>query len=220
MRDQYHEAIEVALNDGFAAISLPDGSRPLLERALKQRIGPATATALSIKSHREARPKTLSEKYGAGEFPHHTDFAFRPYPPRLIVLINETDEKFERPTTVTRFVDLPKELRECHAKTLWNLKTKAGSFVVGGTTAIGKHIIHRWDVEFLSPHNGVAFFAKDRISKTLPRLEKIHRWEPRSALLLDNWNATHSRGRPQLGEDDRERRLHRLEAWHHAGMDN
>lgn len=219
MRDQFREAIECALSDGFVAIPFPDASRPLLDRALKQRIGAVTSTDLAIKSQEEARPKSLSAKYGDGQFPHHTDFAFRPYPPRLIILINETDEAYERPTTVTRFADLHEKARVLHARTLWSVKTKAGSFVVGGKSAIGRHTINRWDVEFLSPNNGIAKFAAERLSKAFSMLEKVHRWEPKSALLIDNWNCTHSRGEaPEV--DDKKRQLVRLEAWHHAGMDN
>ncbi|MGH0343926.1 hypothetical protein NKY44_08895 [Sinorhizobium meliloti] len=219
VRDRFREAVECALEDGFAAIPFPDGSRPHLEQALKQRIGSVTSTSLSIKSEEEARPNSLSAKYGAGEFPHHTDFAFRPYPPRLIALINETDEAYDRSTAVTRFVDLPEKLLELHANTLWNLKTRAGSFVIGGTTSIGDHNIRRWDIEFLTPHNGIAHLVAEKIPEVFSKLETIHKWEPRSAVLVDNWNCTHSRGVTQ-GGDDKNRRLLRLEAWHHAGMDN
>jgi len=117
---------------------------------------------------------------------------------------------------VARFLDMHQKARDIHARTLWTLKTKTGSFVVGGTTAIGKHIIYRWDTEFLSPYNGAAYFAAQRIGKAFSSFEVRHKWEPRSALLVDNWNCTHSRGEG----DDQKRRLLRLEAWHYAGMDN
>src|SRR4051794_19082254 len=117
MRDQFREAIERTLDDGFASIPISEGTRPLLERALKQRIGGITATELSIKLQDEAKPNTLSAKYGAGEFPHHTDFAFRPQPPRLIALINSTDQAYERSTVVARFADLPENMLVLHAKT-------------------------------------------------------------------------------------------------------
>lgn len=184
-----------------------------------QRIGSVTSTSLSIKSEEEAKPNTLSAKFGAGKFPHHTDFAFRPYPPRIIVLINETNQTYKRPTAITRFVDLPTQMLELHARTMWNLKTKAGSFVVGGVTAIGSHTIRRWDVQFLTPHNWAAHLAVEKLRVAFPTLEKLHEWEAHSAILIDNWNCTHSRGENQQG-DDQHRRLVRLEAWHHAGMDN
>lgn len=218
MRDQFREAIEAALNDGFATLPLSEGSRPLLERAMKQRIGAVSSSHLTVKSDEEAKQNTLSAKYGAGEFPHHTDFAFRPYPPRLVVLVNEMSETHVRPTKITRFTDLTSEVRLLHSKTLWNLKTKVGSFVVGGKTALGQHTIHRWDAEFLSPANRAAYVANGMIRRAISEAEIVHVWKPHCALIVDNWNCTHSRG-AVLGLRDESRRLLRIEAWHHAGVD-
>jgi len=216
--DQYGEAIEKALNEGFASLEVPEGSRSKLERELRCRIGLVTSTELTLKAIDEAKPNTLSAKFGLGEFPHHTDFAFRSLPPRLIVLINDTDSAFDTPTMVSRFDDWPGRASEVHARSQWLLKTKGSAYVVGGITNIGDHVVRRWDTTFLEPENGAAWFCVQKIGKLISSSESVHEWLPRTALLIDNWNCTHSRGfvRDELAG---KRRLCRLEAWYHAGLD-
>ncbi|MER8401540.1 hypothetical protein [Mesorhizobium sp. M1348] len=171
-----------------------------------------------MKNAEEARANTLSARHGVNSFPHHSDFAFRPFPPRLIILINETQQSYETPTNVTRIIDLPKKMQDIHARSQWHLRVRGMAFVVGGMTAVGKHLIHRWDTDFLEPENGEAWACLQIIKKLVPRVESPHKWKPKSALLIDNWNCTHSRGYAKGGGENRE--LVRLEAWHHAGVDH
>ncbi len=218
MLDQYLLAVEIALNDGFKSIEVPDGSLPLLERALKQRVGQISQTQLSVRTTDEAKRNTLSEVYGEASFPHHTDFAFRPFPPRVIVLVNQTDDEFEAPTMVSRLKSLPNKALEVHARSRWRLKSKGRSFVVGGITNLGNHIIHRWDTTFFEPENSAAWLCVHRIAKVISQVETIHKWAPRTALIIDNWNCTHARSYSG-GDAKGKRLLLRLEGWHHAGVD-
>ncbi len=84
------EAISLALSEGFASFSLGAINEIELHRQLCA-LGVVSRTDLIVKSADEARPNTLSSRHGTGHFPHHTDFAFKPRPPRLIALCNITE---------------------------------------------------------------------------------------------------------------------------------
>jgi hypothetical protein len=216
--NEFEEAIDETLEAGIASISIADGGIEALSRALRRRIGATSSTNLQVKEHPEARRNTLSARYGSGPFPHHTDFAFCATPPRIIVLVNQTDNAFGRPTTVCNLANLGKREKAALSQSLWKLRTRARKFVVAGRTKLGRNFIHRWDLEVLSPSNGSAYFCKKILPNAFNGVETTRPWEPKSALLIDNWNCTHSRGRAG-GEGDHQRQLLRIEVWHHAGMD-
>ena len=85
---------------------------------MPNRIGDV-ATELTLKAIDEAKPNTLSAKFGLGEFPlaSHRSFAFRSFAATVvIVLINDTDSAHsDTPTMVSRFDDWPGRASEVHA---------------------------------------------------------------------------------------------------------
>lgn len=195
---------------------------PLTEilRSLRRDIGHVTRSELSVKSTEEARKNTLSHLHGKGRFPHHTDFAFRAMPPRVIVLVNDSSEDFERPTLVASAASVSDGLRLAWEKSFWTLATREGSFVVSGRFRQGANEGYRWDRDFLRPAN----FHAERCVRELPNElmlgEVACSWKPNTALLIDNWNCTHGRGALPLGGDDTGQRvLTRYEVWQHAGLD-
>lgn len=206
--------IDVALANGFVSFSTSDW--PHLRMQLTRTIGAITTTDLSVKEVDHARPNTLSARHGAGHFPHHTDFAFRPVPPQIVALVNESDQEFERPTYVTRLSSVTSDLVASLDRSAWSLRVRGKTFVVFGGLTVGKHTARRWDTEFLEPREANAFRCSRELPAILQANQDRYDWGPRTGLLIDNWSCTHARG---IADNDTGRRqLTRYEIWHHAGM--
>jgi hypothetical protein len=211
------EAVAQTLTEGYAFVPLSNNLECLLQ-SLRRYVGKVTCTELAVRSPHDAKPNTMSRLFGKGEFPHHTDFAFRPLPPRLIFLVNDTDLAFDRVTYVTPLRLLPSNDINKIISSAWELRTPAGVFTVsGGFNIAGTHVL-RWDTVFLQPSNETAIHCAEIIPEILRNHQIEHCWDQHSALLIDNWSCTHARGPAGSGVIDMDRRLKRYEVWHHARM--
>ena len=182
-------------------------------------MGEITSSELTVRGTEQALPNTLSHRYGAGMFPHHTDYAFRPHPPRAIILVNKTSEAFTRPTYFTRLEDIGEPYTGTLRNSFWTLQLKEGHFIVGGVFSAGSKQGYRWDQDFLSPENSDAWRCRKEVPDALVSHQRKHEWLPQTALLIDNWRCTHSRGALPEGDDAGQRSLQRYEVWQHAGLD-
>lgn len=212
--------LEETWDKGWQTVALDEVALGDVLRHLQRHVGTVTSSELRIKTPDEARPRSLSARYGTGAFPHHSDFAFRPTPPRLIVLVNSGARSFRRTTALSSLRGLPDMLDRSLTTSMWHLHTARGAFLVSGRYTLGRHIVGRWDVEFLQPSNSAAWACTDALPATLSERQVEHVWGPMTALIVDNWNCTHARSPSAGPADDEQRRLTRYEVWHHAGMDN
>jgi hypothetical protein len=203
--------IASALTDGYVRIPLREYSEVELKSALSS-LGPTTQSNLSVRAKENARPNSLSGTFGTGAFPHHTDFAFRPTPPRVIALCNQTDFYFQRGTALADLTALPVDLAGALKKSAWRLRSNGKVFIVSGCISIGSQFAFRWDPEVLTPANRDAARCASSIPAFLLNHQRIFRWCPRSALLINNWRFTHARESEILGASE-DRRLVRYEVW-------
>ncbi|WP_413658734.1 TauD/TfdA family dioxygenase [Nitrobacter sp.] len=202
---------------GFASINLATDEIEQLLKALRQR-GRVTKSELIVKTPAEARPRSLSGRFGVGEFPHHTDFAFRPIPPRLLVLHNESSHAFQRATFVSAVDLLPARLLRTLDRSSWHLTNGGRTFNVSARIPIGDQSAIRWDPLCLSAANAAAHECCELIPHQLSQSQVRHRWSPGSILIIDNWRSTHAREALE-GGGDHDRRIIRYEVWQHARMD-
>jgi hypothetical protein len=179
-----------------------------------------TQTILTVRDKGDplTAKKTLSMVYGRGEFPFHTDYAFKPVPPKFIVLVNDSDLSFRRPTFVSSLADLPSSLMRLLQNARWLFQSRDGALVISSIQPLycGLRLI-RWDVDFLAPYNRSAHLSADYIPTHLASVRKEIVWEPRSAVVIDNWALAHARGATTTDElADEGRTLARYEVWNHA----
>jgi alpha-ketoglutarate-dependent taurine dioxygenase len=178
-----------------------------------------TQTILTVRDKGDplTAKKTLSMVHGRGEFPFHTDYAFRPVPPKLIVLVNDSDLSFRRPTFLSSLADLPSSLMSLLQNARWLLQSRNGTFVISSIQPVYGMQLIRWDVDFLAPFNRSAHLSADHIPMHLASVRKEIVWEPGSAVVIDNWALAHARGATATDElVDEERTLVRYEVWNHA----
>jgi L-asparagine oxygenase len=176
-------------------------------------------TELKMRTLASAKPNSLSERYGCGSFPFHTDFAFRAIPPRFILLSNETNIHFERQTYISRFIDLPSAMLDLLLKSSWRLLSSGHHYLVQSSFVLDRERGLRWDRDFLNPANAEALEATRVLNSAMLGRSSQVDWRPSSAVLIDNWRCAHARG-GQLETDiyDANRKLTRTEFWTHARM--
>jgi hypothetical protein len=225
MQQTHHQDVSAALADaysnGFSRIDLHNIQLEAILARLKQDVGRLTITLLNVLPRTKAKPKSLSIKYGDGGFPFHTDFAFRPRPPRFLLLVNEGPFFYSRQTALARIRDLPTTLRFSLGRSSWRLKTKSDDYVVSALIQTKKHEMWRVDFDFLVPEDEHAVLCKSALPSALETVKFSFSWQPKSALLIDNWQCAHARESLRADEvDEGVRKLTRFEVWQDARMDH
>lgn len=197
----------------FTALSLNQTPIEELIALLKRHGYRTTTTLLEVKDSERSRPLSLSKKYGTGSFPFHTDFAFRATPPRFIVLCNLSNSAFMRGTRICAFSTLDESLRKNLKRSTWRLQTARGGCVLSAEIVLGSHRGFRWDTDFLTPENDPAHAALKALPIAMSSSSTEIKWEPNSALLIDNWSCVHARSNTNNETIDYDRTLTRIEAW-------
>ena len=200
---------------GFAMFNLNGLSLVAFFKLLKRNGYSISQTVLTAKDQSpQLHKKTLSGIYGRDAFPYHTDYAFKPTPPKFIVLANESSQCFERPTFVSSLSGLPPDMAILLKDSLWILKNRLGTFIVSSYQTAGDQLLLRWDLDFLMPYNDAARRSAESIPPYLAAKKKAVSWNRHSAVMIDNWICAHARAAAPL--DDEPRRLVRYEVWNHA----
>jgi hypothetical protein len=212
-----NELFATVARDGFAKIALAEIGLTEIIQSLRQRHYTVTSTSLKVKDTSNARPNTLSAKYGLGGFPFHSDFAFCARPPRYILLLNETDERFRRPTLVAKIEKLEAEYQLLIRNSIWTLLRLQKYYLVSGRFVQNGQTLWRWDCDFLTPANDAADKARRVVPGAMNEVAEAVDWDQQSAVLIDNWKCAHARG--EFGSQrDTTRTLTRYEFWAYAGM--
>jgi len=153
-----------------------------------------------------ARKGTLSDGYGLGSFPLHTDTAFWPLPSRYIVLRVRGDTR--RPTTIVAFAELFREqaphLVALANRSVWRIRIPSISFYCSMRFRQGEVTGWRYDSQCMSPANGAAAKLQERLGPLLSssRVDKIA-WTGDLAVVLCNWRVLHGRGPSPTNETSR-----------------
>jgi hypothetical protein len=204
---------------GFCQFAASENLIEAVIHCLARRQFAASSTSLRIKAISNARPNTLSAKYGTDSFPFHTDFAFCPLPPRYILLTNTTETRFQRPTLVAPMLRLPSCLRSLMQASMWKLIRAQKHYLVSGSLVQGAEVIRRWDCDFLTPANREAEQARRLVPEAMNGLAIPIEWGGQTAVLVDNWSCAHARGEPRADTpSELTRVLTRYEFWRYARM--
>jgi hypothetical protein len=210
--------LETVQASGFAMFDLDDLPLSVLLNLLKRAGHTVSQTVITPKDRSpQSQKKTLSGIYGKNAFPYHTDFAFKPTPPKFVVLANESDHHFDRPTFVSSLSDLPSDMTALLKDASWILRSRLSTFIVSSWQTVEDHILLKWDLDFLTPYNSSAQKSAGSIPPCLASQKKEVAWSPRSAVMINNWVCAHARGgATSAPSDDDARRLIRYEVWNHA----
>jgi hypothetical protein len=208
-----------AASFGFCRFAADANQIDELIQALRRLQFVVSSTSLQIKQVSNARPNTLSAKHGAGAFPFHTDFAFRPMPARYILLLNPTGSNFQRPTLIARLDKLAPALQQIIQNSIWKLVAPQKHFLVSGRFIRNDQIVWRWDCDFLAPVNSDAFEARRCVPDALSEIAEQIVWGRQDAVLIDNWYCAHARGEAKSNDQNEPNRaLLRYEFWGDARM--
>lgn len=166
-----------------------------------------------LQVHDTLRNRSLTKKYGTGEFPLHTDFSHLPVPPNYIALINLSDKYFSRPTLVaTDFLArMTRQEREMLESSIWILNGSSSIYATATAKTIDGKQLLRWDMECMQPVNDSAFECKKVVMAKCKLIKKLaFDWPGHTCLILDNWACLHGRGPAPRKEIDYDRSLLRL----------
>jgi hypothetical protein len=204
---------------GFCQFTANENLIEQVIQCLARRQFAATSTSLHIKAISNARPNTLSAKYGTASFPFHTDFAFCALPPRYILLTNTTEATFQRPTLVAPIPRLQSRFRSLMQASMWKLRRVQKHYLVNGSFVQNAEVIWRWDCDFLKPANREAEVAYRLVPEAMNGLAVPIEWAGQTAVLIDNWCCAHARGEPRADTpSELTRVLTRYEFWRYARM--
>jgi alpha-ketoglutarate-dependent taurine dioxygenase len=154
----------------------------------------------------DARRGTLSETYGNGVFPLHTDTAFWPVPARYVLLRAHGD--IRRRTTILRFAKLFRnasgKVRTLAHHSIWLAQTAATAFYCSMKFSHSASTGWRYDSQCMSPANKAAVEIRQILGPLLAcdRMECID-WNEGMVVVLSNWEVLHGRGPSPLSEGKR-----------------
>ena len=167
----------------------------------------ALISQLRVVASMEARPMTLSARFGTGAFPLHTDTAFWPVPAKFLVVLARGD--IRRTTTVCslrRILDLGGiNLMKVIEKSVWIVRGNHGNFyrqMTLSTKGIRSGV--RFDRQCMKPANAsarevAAYFDSDDCATVVEHVE----WRPHTAVVISNWHTLHGRGSRPVNEEQR-----------------
>lgn len=152
---------------------------------------------------------SLSDRYGFGAFPYHTDVAYWPRPARYLALFCHNPGKARRPTFVVdvrRLRFSPTELQVLH-KELYRITQSAFSFYTRVFNRQGTDSWVRYDGHCMIPVSSGNSLAILKEKVALHESQEIC-WESGQMLIIDNKRCLHARG--TTFEQDRNRVLERI----------
>jgi alpha-ketoglutarate-dependent taurine dioxygenase len=147
---------------------------------------------------------TLSNRFGFGNFPLHTDTAFWPIPVRFILFSSTAISLC--PTflvsTSSLFNQLNlKEFKEIE-RAIFKIKTPNNQFYSSLIFRENNTEGLKYDSACMIPVNKQAKFFVNKIEKSEISMDEIH-WSGNKAVVIDNWKMLHARG-PALVNENRE----------------
>ena len=171
---------------------------------------PEPRDGILVKSIRPVAPngavkKTLSERYGVGEFPLHTEAAYWRAPPRYLLLYCRHPSRANRGTVL---VDAEPLFRMSDAQSLrldpWVVNVGLKSFLCTVVAASGRHNRLRYDGECMRPttYNGTAQAVLQSFIRGAEPV--VQHWKPGALLVIDNHRMLHGRLAAEVPDPDRE----------------
>jgi alpha-ketoglutarate-dependent taurine dioxygenase len=199
-------AVSICIKEGMCTLAVDDEIE-MSEIAEVLEVPDADHRVLVAREREDARPGTLSGRYGRAAFPWHTDRAHHAQPPRLSLM------RCRAPTdTPTLLLDahsllaLAPALGEQLRRQTWLVDDGARPFYASIVDRAGRVRFNRHLMRPTSARAGEAELAFQALIEEADPVE--HAWQANELLLLDNTRIVHAR--PPVGENDSNRELERL----------
>ena len=153
----------------------------------------------------EAKPNTLSSRYGMEMFPFHTDVAHWQTPARYVILYCEDPGSGDRPTLLqdTRKWDIRESEQRAFLREVWKTGHVRPYLCTVGKL-IGERLALRYDDGCMRPMTRAAYKLQEQIInyiETCP-VTSVH-WTPGKMLVMDNHRIVHARGKAHCSDRDR-----------------
>lgn len=178
---------------------------------LPNRRGDPSVTELRPRTEQQAKPNSLSTKYGTGAQPLHTDGAHLPRPPDIVALVAKTPSR--TPTRLWRTLSITRAVPwEALHNGIFLVSSGRDSFFTPAAGDLG----FRYDPGCMTPCDQRARATAEYFTEALEDADE-HVWDmPGQILLIDNRRALHARAAVD-SDTDAGRTLHRvafaLETW-------
>jgi len=168
------------------------------------RVGGEVLQKLCPTRARMAKPRSLSWKYGVGEFPFHTDTAHWLMPCRYIVLACLAPGEGRRPTYLLDTMELPITDGDRVLLCSSPIRVANGRNSFFSTILSSSRPFTRYDPGCMTPVMTDGVRAMNVFSKTrwTEYVEEIQ-WMPGKATVIDNWRVLHGRGASDCPDTDR-----------------
>ena len=182
-----HDAIDLANSMG----------QPIGEPSPVHRIRPLTEI--------EARPNTLSERYGLGPFPFHTETAYWPVPARYLLLRCARPGSGGRSTLVVDSHQWGLSARDRHCVTSEVFKVAGRRpFLANLATPCRNSLSWRFDRDCMTPVTRGAERARRILENVIEHSRNLEiNWSFGDLLVLDNHRCFHARGIARSVDKDR-----------------
>lgn len=163
-----------------------------------------TGRAIQATTVRSARPNTLSERYGLGEFPLHTDCADTDEPPRYVLLSSTLKRKAA--TLVMDARRLPGAL-SLGGQALFHVAERRRRHYARFLRERPAGQLVRYNAATHTPANEAAREVVAALARSAGAVERID-WTQDRAAIIDNWVCLHGREPVDCADQSRMRRLH------------
>jgi len=155
-----------------------------------------------------ANPNTLSSRYGDGSFPFHTEAAYLPIPPRVVILYCQHPGSGRRPTHLLDSSWLIERLTLTDRPGSWVVRAGRPAFLAHVAERVGTRIVLRYDAECMFPSGRTSYLEQRQIDEFLKSAAATRiQWRPGDLPVIDNARVLHGRGSSVA--DDRDRVLKR-----------
>ena len=154
---------------------------------------------LTVRPREQARPNSLSSRFGTGPFPLHTDGASWATPPRYLILGAATATYTSAATVICQVPILTRDAADRVCDGVFVIRHGANSFF-GSISRTGRRYT-RYDPACMRPidemsHSALALFSS--LVAAQPR--HLIKWRTGDVLVIDNWRTLHGRG-PSIDSD-------------------
>jgi hypothetical protein len=177
-----------------------------------RRSGPVSEIVLSVRSP-QARPNSLSRRYGLGPLPLHTDGAHHVVPPRWVVMRLMAGSESPMPTLLARTHGLQQnpDAWKRLARTTCVVRDGRRGFLTCVAANGSRGSFVRWDPGCMTPtspedESAIADMTRVVVSGGVTR----HCWSEGRAMVIDNWAVLHGRGEVDTPGTTKYRALERI----------
>ncbi|KJK04648.1 hypothetical protein UB44_03340 [Burkholderiaceae bacterium 26] len=162
--------------------------------ALMELIRPQTAN--------DAHPRSLSARYGMGEFPLHVELSHRPRPCRYILLGCIEPGTLSVPTLLLDWWSLDFTHEELDLLGNAPILVRTGRRSFYSTILSSDRAFLRYDPACLEAVDERGEAALELVEQRLAAgLPDVHYWRRGDILIIDNWRVLHGRGVSELGSE-------------------